>query len=104
MRTFSQQVAATSATAGLKCTSATRGVMMPSALRRADMFLMFSASRVPCVVSLTSSPPAAMMRLACATHASVSLVSVVVIDCSRMGFSPPMPMCPTLATLLRRRA
>ena len=91
------------ATAGLKCTSATRGVMMPSAFSCADMLAIFSASRVPCVVSLTSSPPAAMMRLACATQASVSLVLVVVIDCTLTGLSPPMAVCPTLATLLRRR-
>ena len=80
MRTFSAYSAATSATLGLKCTSATRGTSYPSALSAALMLRRFSASFTPCVVSLTYSPPASAMRFACATEASVSVVGVVVID------------------------
>ena len=35
------------------------------------------------------------MRSACATLAAVSLVDVVVIDCTLMGLSPPSGVVPT---------
>ena len=40
-------------------------VVYPLARRPALIFFRFSASRLPCVVNLTSSPPALMMRSAC---------------------------------------
>lgn len=95
MRTFSQYRAATSATRALKWTSATRGVMMPCCFSPSEMLRIFSASRTPCVVSRTSSPPALMMRRAWLMQASVSLVFVVVIDWTRMGESLPIVTLPT---------
>ena len=102
MRTFSQYFAAISATLALKWTSATSGVMIPSALRAAEMLAIFSASPLPCVVRRTNSPPAAMIRLACATQATVSLVSVVVMDCTLMGAPPPICRLPTMVGVVRR--
>ena len=98
--TFSQYRAAVSATLALKCTSATRGVMIPCALRACDICLMFSASLLPCVVRRTSSPPASIILLACCTLASVSRVSVVVIDCTLIGASLPIVIAPTFVSVV----
>jgi hypothetical protein len=53
----------------------------------------------------TSSQPASIMRMLWATVASVSIVSVVVMLCTRMGLLPPMPIghVPKAAGVLRRR-
>ena len=35
--------------------------------------------------------------------ASVSIVSQVIMDCTRIGFSPPMPTLPTRTSRVARR-
>ena len=44
----------------------------------------------------TISQPTAARSSVCCTQASVSMVSQVIIDCTRMGFAPPMPTPPTM--------
>ena len=70
--------------------SATNATSHPSSRTRRTMFCRFSASRRPCAVSRTMRPPAAAMRPIWATQASVSLVSVLVIDCTATECAPPM--------------
>jgi hypothetical protein len=44
------------------------------------------------------------MRMLWATVAAVSMVSVVVMLWTRIGFSPPMPTVPTLTSRVRQRS
>ncbi len=80
----------------MKCMSAQRGVSNP-ALRSSLLILArFSASLTPWAVSLTSSPPASMMRMHWLTLATVSRVSVLVMLCTLTGRSPPNVRLPML--------
>ena len=103
MRTFSTCSAATRAASGTKWISATNGTEHPSSLSRARIAARFAASRRPCAVSRTISPPAPAMRRTCAAEASVSFVSVLVIDWSRIGLSPPTPTVPIRTSSVGRR-
>lgn len=58
MRTFSTFSAATRAASGTKWISATNGTEHPSSCSRARIAARFAASRRPCAVSRTISPPA----------------------------------------------
>ena len=49
------------------------------------MFSRFFASFTLGAVIRTNSQPASIIRILCATVAAVSIVSVVVIDCTRIG-------------------
>ena len=74
--------------------SATNGVLKPEARSSFLMTARFSASFFEGAVMRTSSQPASIMRMLWATVAAVSIVSVVVMLCTRMGLVPPMPMSP----------
>ena len=104
MRTFSTFSAATRAASGTKWISATNGTEHPSSRSRARIAARFTASRRPCAVSRTISPPAPAMRRTCAAEASVSFVSVLVIDWIRTGFPPPITTLPTATGRVTARA
>ena len=84
-RTFSTMRAATSAALGVKWMSATKGALKPAARICFLISARFSASFLLGAVMRTSSQPASIMRMLCATVAAVSIVSVVVMLCTRMG-------------------
>src|ERR1051325_7583730 len=69
--------------------SATNGVLYP--LLRNSFFILrrFSASFLLGAVMRTSSAPASIQRMDCSTVAMVSIVSVVVIVCTRIGWPAP---------------
>ena len=56
--------------------------------------LRFSASFTPGAVIRTYSQPASIMRIDCSTVARVSMVLVVVMDCTRTGWFPPSGRLP----------
>ena len=58
------------------------------------MFFRFSPSRTPWAVRRTILPPARSIRSIWATLASVSFVSVLVIDCTATGSPPPITTSP----------
>ena len=64
---------------------------------------MLRASSTVGAVMRTISHPAATRRSLWATVAAVSMVSVVVMDCTRMGCWPPTPTSPTMTTRVGRR-
>ena len=53
-----------------------------------------TAVNLPWAVKRTYSPPASIIRMACATEASVSKVGTFAIDCIRTGLSPPIGVFP----------
>ena len=76
---FSTSFAAVSATCGLKCISATKGIVYPPSLNLLCITPKFYASFVHCVVYLSSSAPASIHLLAWCTERSMSFVSVFAI-------------------------
>src|SRR6478609_4143349 len=64
------------------------------------MFLRFCASLTEGAVILMYSQPASIIRMDCSTVPSVSMVSVVVIDCSLIGLSPPQPISPIFTAMV----
>ncbi len=51
----------------------------------------------------TISQPASASSIDCWIDASVSIVSQVIIDWTRIGLSPPMPTLPTFTSRVARR-
>ena len=96
--------AAISAAFGVKWMSATSGVEKPAARSCFLIAARFSASFFEGAVMRTSSQPASIMRMLCATVAAVSIVSVVVMLCTRIGWSLPMPMSPMRTARVRHRS
>ena len=84
--------------------SATSGVSKPAARNSCLIAARFSASFLLGAVMRTSSQPASIMRMLWATVAAVSSVSVVVMLCSLIGLSPPMPMPPIRTSRVRQRS
>jgi hypothetical protein len=103
MRTLSTWSAASMAAAGLKWMSATRGTRMPFWRRARRMAPRLRASSTVGAVMRTISQPARTRRSVWATVASVSMVSVVVMDWTRMGLAPPTPTSPTATVRVGRR-
>jgi hypothetical protein len=102
MRTFSTCCAAMSAACGVKWMSATSGTRTPRRRSPARIAARFSALERFGAVTRTISLPAACSATISATTASVSSVSAIVIDWTRMGFVPPMPMSPTRTSRVGR--
>jgi hypothetical protein len=90
MRTFSTHLTASIAARGWKWMSAEMGTSQPAARTLATMSFKASASFWVAAVMRTSSQPARASSRVWNTVASTSLVLVVVMDCTRMGASPPM--------------
>ena len=67
------------------------------------MFSRFAAYSFVCAVMRTISQPASAKASTSATQAAVSRVSEVIIDCTRIGFFPPMPTFPTITSRVSRR-
>ena len=67
------------------------------------IFIRFSASRLLGAVIRTNSDPAFIILIDCSTVPSVSIVSVVVIDCNRIGLFPPIANDPTFTSLVLNR-
>ena len=103
IRTFSTHFAASSAASGLKWMSATSGTPQPAARNSAPMPSRFLASFTVGAVIRTISQPAFANPSDSATHAAVSIVSLVSIDWMRSGLSPPTAVPPTFTARLRRR-
>ena len=103
MRTFSTHFAASIAASGLKWMSATIGTSHPRARSPATMCCKFAASFTVGAVMRTISQPTATRSSVCWMDASVSIVSQVIMDCTRTGFSPPMATLPAWTTRVARR-
>ena len=103
MRTFSTHFAASSAASGLKWMSATSGTSQPVSKRAARMCSKLQASFTVGAVTRTISQPALTRPRVSRTHASVSIVSLVSIDWTRIGFSPPMAVRPVRTSRVGRR-
>ena len=103
MRTFSTHFAASIAAPGLKWMSATIGTLHPRARSPATMCWRFAASFTVGAVMRTISHPTAARSSVCWMLAAVSMVSQVIIDCTRMGLLPPMPTVPTRTSRVARR-
>ena len=104
MRTFSTHFAASIAASGLKWMSATIGTSQPRARRPATMNCRFAASFTVGAVMRTISQPTAARSIVCLMDASVSIVSQVIMDCTRTGLTPPTATFPIWTTrVLRRR-
>jgi len=54
-------------------------------------------------VTRTISQPTSASAIDCRTVAATSCVSLVVIDCTRMGLVPPTPTPPIMTSLVGRR-
>ena len=67
------------------------------------MFFKFSASFLLGAVILTNSQPALIILIDSSTVAIVSIVSVVVIDCTLIGLFPPKPSLPTITSRVLNR-
>src|SRR3984893_18037045 len=76
---------------------------MPCASRRSRMCGTAAADSSLLAVRRTNSDPARASALTCATVPSMSAVSVLVIDCTTMGFVPPMETEPTFTARECRR-
>jgi len=92
-----------SAAFGVKWMSATSGMLMPRRESSSLISARFSASRCEGAVTRAISQPARARRSICAAVANVSIVSVLVIDCRRMGLAPPIPTSPTRTSRVGRR-
>jgi len=88
---------------GEKWMSATSGTFRPLSRNPARMAGRASASAAEGTVTRTISQPAATRRSIWATVAGTSVVAGVVMDCTRIGSSPPTPTSPMATTRVRRR-
>src|ERR1700688_435830 len=80
-----------------------RGTSTPICARRSRIGATAAAAALVLTVMRTSSEPARASDFTCCAVASASSVSVLVIDCTTMGFAPPTRTRPiATATLLRR--
>ena len=84
--------------------SATRGTWpKPAALNCARIsFRHFAAAMFGAVIRTISQPTSAS-AIDCRTVAAMSCVSLVVIDCSRIGCAAPTPTLPTITSQVWRR-
>ena len=103
MRTFSTKSAAAIAASGRKWISATSGIPQPALMSPDLMRSRLRASSAVGAVMRPISHPTSANRRIWATVAAVFMVSVVVIDWTRSGLSPPTATDPTWTTLVRRR-
>ena len=76
---------------------------MPRRVSSALMFPRFSASWIEGAVMRTISQPASTNSMTSATVACVSMVSAMVMDCTRIGLLPPTPTSPTMTSRVLRR-
>jgi hypothetical protein len=83
--------------------SAEIGASQPAARTLATISCRHSASLAVGAVMRINSQPAFHNSSVCSTVASMSLVLVVVIDCTRIGLSPPMMRFPTRTGSVTRR-
>ena len=83
--------------------SATSGVVCPADLNASAMSPKRSASFLLGAVMRTNSQPASIIRMLWATVPGTSMVSVVVMDCTRMGLSPPNANAPMRTSRVERR-
>ena len=102
-RTFSTHRAASIAASGLKWMSATMGTSQPRSSSPRLMNSRLRASLTVGAVIRTISHPTAARSIVCWMLASVSIVSQVIIDWTRIGWSPPIPTLPTITSRVRRR-
>src|SRR5258707_3483100 len=103
MRTFSTQRAASVAASDLKWISATIGTSQPRASKPSLIGFRFLPSFAVGAVIRTISQPTATRSSVCWIQASVSIVSQVNIDWTRIGFGPPTPIFPTFTSRVWRR-
>ena len=68
-----------------------------------DDVLEIAASFTVGAVIRTISQPASASSVVCWIDASVSIVSQVIIDWTRIGLPPPMPTFPTFTSRVARR-
>ena len=87
----------------LKWKSPMSGTAQPKPSSRSRMTGTAAAASAVLTVMRTSSEPASASALTCATVAVTFAVSVLVIDCTAIGESPPIAMPPTSAVRVRRR-
>src|SRR5262245_5328974 len=80
------------------------GASTPSRSRRSLIRGTAAAASARSTVMRTSSEPARANAATCAAVASTSAVSVLVIDCTTIGASPPTVAVPILTGIARRRA
>src|SRR5262249_24242341 len=96
--------AASIAAAGEKWMSATRGTGIPLAFRSRLISPMALASLTVGAGMRTISQPASTRRMVCARVPSMSSVRVVVIDCTRIRWSPATVTLPIATSRYVRRA
>src|SRR4051812_41935513 len=83
--------------------SAQMGVLYPLFTSSFLITSRFFASFMLGAVILTSSQPALIIRMLCSTVPTVSIVSVVVMLCSLMGFAAPSLRSPIITSLVKNR-
>ena len=84
--------------------SATRGTAPnPAAVNFSRMDRRHFAAGTLGAVIRTISQPTSASAMHCRTVRSTSCVSLVVIDCRRSGFAPPIPTAPTFTSTVWRR-
>ena len=84
----------------LKWKSPINGTSQPSCARRSRMTGTAAAASSLLTVIRTSSEPARARARTCCAVPSASAVSVLVIDCTTIGASPPIRTAPTRAATL----
>jgi hypothetical protein len=75
--------------------SATIGTLQPRARKPCAIFSRLRESFTVGAVMRTISQPTFASSIVCWIESSVSIVSLVIIDWTRIGFAPPMPTLPT---------
>ena len=84
--------------------SATSGTWpKPAAENCSRMSLRHWAAGTLGAVIRTISQPTSASAMLCLTVALMSCVSLVVIDCRRIGLAPPTPTVPTFTSMVGRR-
>src|SRR2546422_5657896 len=83
--------------------SATIGTSQPRWRNPLTICCKLAASFTVGAVILTISQPTFASSMVCAIEASVSIVSHVIIDWTRIGFAPPTPTLPTITSQEPRR-
>src|SRR5450631_3002456 len=73
----------------LKWKSPIKGTLTPNCARRSRIGATAAAAALVLTVMRTSSEPARARDFTCCAVPSMSSVSVLVIDCTTMGFAPP---------------
>src|SRR6266513_5033141 len=103
MRTLSTHLAASIAASGLKWISATIGTSQPRSRKPFTILSRLRESFTVGAVMRTISQPTFANSIVCWIDISVSIVSHVIIDWTRIGLVPPIPILPTRTSRERRR-